>query len=111
MATAPWEITHSFETNASPVFAWHYWTNVANLGDPPAEFELDGPFATGLVGPSDCQGWSQSHCTGSSETSLRPTQRRSRWVWAVLHCLAAAYWRLQDLARITVNSEVIHMLG
>jgi len=40
MATLPWEITHSVETNASPAFAWHYWTNIANWDDPPAEFEL-----------------------------------------------------------------------
>jgi hypothetical protein len=50
MATVPWEITHSVETNASPAFAWHYWTNIANWDDPPAEFELDGPFATGSRG-------------------------------------------------------------
>jgi hypothetical protein len=50
MATAPWEITHSVETNASPAFAWHYWTNVANWDDPPAKFVLDGPFATGSRG-------------------------------------------------------------
>lgn len=50
MATVPWEITHSVETNASPAFAWHFWTNVANWDDPPAKFELDGPFATGSRG-------------------------------------------------------------
>lgn len=44
MASVAWEITHSVETNASPDFAWHYWTNVANWDDPPAKFELDGPF-------------------------------------------------------------------
>jgi hypothetical protein len=50
MATVPWEITHSVETDASPAFAWHYWTNIANWDDPPAEFELDGPFAAGSRG-------------------------------------------------------------
>jgi hypothetical protein len=50
MATVPWEITHSIETNASPTFAWHYWTNIANWDDPPAEFELEGPFAIGSRG-------------------------------------------------------------
>jgi len=67
MTSVPWEITHSVETNASPAFAWHYWTNVANWDDPPAEFELDGPFATGSRG---CQG--RSRYTGSSERLLRP---------------------------------------
>jgi Polyketide cyclase / dehydrase and lipid transport len=50
MTTVAWEMTHSVETNASPDFAWHYWTNIANWDDPPAEFELDGPFATGSRG-------------------------------------------------------------
>jgi len=56
MATVPWQITHSIETNASPVFAWHYWTNIANWDDPPAEFELDGPFATGSRGSTRLPG-------------------------------------------------------
>ena len=50
MEIVPWQITHSVETNASPAFAWQYWTNVANWDDPPAKFELDGPFATGSRG-------------------------------------------------------------
>jgi hypothetical protein len=56
MATVPWEITHSVETNASPAFAWHYWTNIANWYDPPAEFELDGPFAAGSCGATRLPG-------------------------------------------------------
>jgi hypothetical protein len=28
LASVPWEKTHSVETNASPAFAWHYWTNI-----------------------------------------------------------------------------------
>jgi hypothetical protein len=50
MATFPWEMAHSVETNASPAFAWHYCTNIANWDDPPAEFELEGPFARGSRG-------------------------------------------------------------
>jgi hypothetical protein len=50
MTVIAWEISHSVETNASPGFAWHYWTNVANWDDTPARFELDGPFATGSYG-------------------------------------------------------------
>jgi hypothetical protein len=56
MATVPWEITHSVETNASPEFAWHYWTNIANWNDPPAEFALDGPFAIGSRGATRLPG-------------------------------------------------------
>ena len=61
MATVPWEITHSVETNASPVFAWHYWTNIANWDDPPAEFELDGPFVTGSRGVTRLPGQEVIH--------------------------------------------------
>ena len=50
MATISWETTHSVETNARPAFVWQYWTNIANWDDPPAEFELDGPFAAGSRG-------------------------------------------------------------
>jgi len=56
MATVPWEITHSVETNASPAFAWHYWTDIAHWDDPPAEFELYGPFATGSRGATRLPG-------------------------------------------------------
>ena len=61
MASVPWEIIHSVETNASPAFAWHYWTNIANWNDPPAEFELDGPFATGSRGATQLPGQEPLH--------------------------------------------------
>jgi len=72
MATLPWEITHSVETNASPAFAWHYWTNIANWDDPPAEFELVRRTVRHRVapGPRGCRG--RSRYTGSSETLLPP---------------------------------------
>jgi hypothetical protein len=51
MKDAVWEMTHSVEASVSAEFAWNYWTDggtgVANWDDPPAEFELDGPFAAG----------------------------------------------------------------
>jgi hypothetical protein len=50
MSDMTWELTHSEETNAGLAFAWSYWTNVANWDDPPAKFELDGPFAAGSHG-------------------------------------------------------------
>jgi hypothetical protein len=45
MTIGAWEIAHVVETDASPGFAWNYWTNVAHWADPPAEFALEGPFA------------------------------------------------------------------
>jgi len=42
-----WTFEHSVECAASRKFAWSFWTNVANWNDPPAKFELDGPFVVG----------------------------------------------------------------
>ena len=42
-----WDFQHSVECKASREFAWSYWTNIANWGDPPTEFEMDGPFDVG----------------------------------------------------------------
>jgi hypothetical protein len=50
MGDIAWEMTECVETSASPEFAWKYWTTVANWSDPPAEFELNGPFETGSHG-------------------------------------------------------------
>jgi hypothetical protein len=56
VAAIAWEIVHSVETKASPGFAWNYWTDVANWNDPPAEFELAGPFAVGSRGATRLPG-------------------------------------------------------
>ena len=61
MSDAAWEIAHSVETTASPVFAWAHLTNVANWDDPPAEFELDGPFAVGSCGTTRMPGQEPRH--------------------------------------------------
>src|SRR5438045_9584243 len=49
-------MTHAVETNASPAFAWNYWTDVANWDDPPAKFDLDGSFASGSRGTTRLPG-------------------------------------------------------
>lgn len=56
-----WEIAHSADTNASPAFAGAYMTNVANWDDPPASFELDGPFASGSRGTTRMPGQETLH--------------------------------------------------
>ncbi len=56
MSQVAWELAHSVETEATPAFAWTYMTNVANWDDPPAEFELDGPFAAGSCGTTRMPG-------------------------------------------------------
>jgi hypothetical protein len=61
MANVPWEMSHSVETNASLAFAWNFWTNVSNWDDPPAEFELEGPFAIGSRGSTRLPGQEPLH--------------------------------------------------
>lgn len=56
MANIAWEMTYSVETDASPAFAWNYWTNIQNWSDPPAKFELDGPFVSGSRGTTRLPG-------------------------------------------------------
>lgn len=45
-----WEASHSVEAEASASFAWSYLTDISNWNDPPARFELDGPFREGANG-------------------------------------------------------------
>src|SRR5260370_37996434 len=42
-----WTFQYSIECNTSREFAWRYWTDISNWDDPPARFELDGPFEVG----------------------------------------------------------------
>jgi hypothetical protein len=51
-----WEISHSVDANVSPAFAWAYMTHVENWDDPPAQFELEGPFAVGSRGTTRMPG-------------------------------------------------------
>src|SRR5882757_2702779 len=63
MSDVAWEIEHSVETSASPVFAWTYMSNVENWDDPPAQFKLDGPFAAGSRGATHMPGQEPLHWT------------------------------------------------
>jgi hypothetical protein len=45
-----YQIQHSVEVEASLEFAWGWQTDVRNWNDPPAKFQLDGPFASGQSG-------------------------------------------------------------
>jgi hypothetical protein len=56
------ELEHSVEADVSPSFAWNWRTDVKNWDDPPAHFQLDGPFASGSWG-----------------TTLLPGQEPLRW--------------------------------
>ena len=56
MSDIAWAIEHSVETEATPAFTWTYMTDVKNWDDPPAEFKLNGPFATGSTGTTEVPG-------------------------------------------------------
>jgi hypothetical protein len=45
-----WELEHSVEADVALWFAWNWRTDVTTWDDPPARFELDGPFAAGSLG-------------------------------------------------------------
>jgi hypothetical protein len=47
MSEPAWEFQHSAECKATRQFAWRFWTDIANWDDPPAKFDLDGPFESG----------------------------------------------------------------
>jgi Polyketide cyclase / dehydrase and lipid transport len=87
-------MTHSVETNATPNFAWNFWTNVANWNDPPAQFELYGPFATGTRGITRLPGQEPLHWSVKEVTPLKSAIIEMRLDGASLFF----EWRLEDLA-------------
>ena len=44
------QLEHSVAAEVSPSFAWSWRTDIKNWDDPPAQFQLDGPFASGSRG-------------------------------------------------------------
>ena len=44
------QLEHSVEAEVSPAFAWSWRTDIKTWDDPSAQFQLDGPFATGSWG-------------------------------------------------------------
>ena len=61
MSDVAWETTCSVDSQTSLEFAWAYMTNVANWDDPPATFELEGPFAAGSRGITRTPGQEPRH--------------------------------------------------
>jgi hypothetical protein len=51
-----YQVEYSVEAPVSPAFAWDWRTDVKNWDDPPAQFQLDGPFATGSWGTTRLPG-------------------------------------------------------
>lgn len=61
MSAIAWQTEYSVETAASPAFTWLYLTDINNWDDPPAQFKLDGPFATGSSGVTEVPGQEPRH--------------------------------------------------
>jgi hypothetical protein len=56
MNDAVYQVEYSVEAPVSPAFAWDWRTDVKNWDDPPAQFQLDGPFAVGSWGTTRLPG-------------------------------------------------------
>ena len=50
------QLEHAIDAEVSPAFAWSWRTDVKNWDDPPAQFQLDGPFAQGSWGTTRLPG-------------------------------------------------------
>ena len=62
MKNVAFQLEESVEAEVSPSFAWSWRTDIKNWDDPPAQFQLDGTFASGSWG-----------------TTLLPGQLPLRW--------------------------------
>ncbi len=56
MSDIVWTLEHSVGAAAPSGFSWAYMTDVKNCDDPPAEFHLQGSFATGSHGTTEIPG-------------------------------------------------------
>ena len=58
MTTPPdvWQLEHFVDVDASLAFVWAWRTDITTWDDPPARFELDGPFADGAHGTTSLPG-------------------------------------------------------
>jgi hypothetical protein len=87
MSDAPPPLEYSVESDASPAFAWSYWTDVRNWADPPARFTLDGTFSAGSTG-----------------TTWMPGQEPLHWVIEAVEPWTSAKIQMQ-LDRATMSFE------
>jgi hypothetical protein len=56
MDNVAYQAEHSVEAPVTAAFAWGWRTDVKNWDDPPAQFQLDGPFAAGSWGTTRLPG-------------------------------------------------------
>jgi len=55
------KLEHAIEVAVSPAFAWTYRTDIATWDDPPAKFDLAGPFEAGSHGTTRLPGQEPIH--------------------------------------------------
>jgi hypothetical protein len=55
------QLEHSVDAEVSLAFAWKWRTNIENWDDPPAQFQLGGPFAKGSWGTTRFPGQEPIH--------------------------------------------------
>ena len=105
MTCIAWELSHAVETNVSLVFAWNYWTNVTNWDDPPARFELDGPFASGAQGSTLLPGQEPLYWR---IRDVRPPNAASIEM-PLAGAMLSFEWRLEELGneRTRLNQRVV----
>lgn len=89
-----WQFEYSIECRATPQFAWTYWTNVSNWNDPPAEIELDGPFAPGSRLTTRIPGREPLHSVIRSVTAELEATIEMQLPGAVL----SFHWRFDELS-------------
>ena len=75
-----WEIAHSVETHATRAFAWEFMSNVANWNDPPAHFQLDGPFVTGVRGTTQMPDRPPQHWQLADVTPMESYKLSFPWI-------------------------------
>jgi polyketide cyclase/dehydrase/lipid transport protein len=100
-----WEIAHSVDANASPAFAWNYMTEVSNWDDPPAQFELNGPFAIGSRGTTRFPGQEPMHW------HILSVRRRERYILEMPldRAVVLFEWRFEALnsARTRLTQHIV----
>jgi hypothetical protein len=108
-----WQFEYSIDCHASLQFAWSYWTNVSNWNDPPAEIELEGPFAPGSRLTTRVPGREPLHSVIRSVTAERAATIDMQLPGAVL----SFFWRFDELLsgecttltqRLTLGGENAH---
>ena len=76
MTNVACQLEHSIDVEVSPEFAWSWRTDIRNWDDPPAEFQLEGPFAAGSWGLTILPGQEPSPLADSRRSQRRGLYHR-----------------------------------